>query len=43
MFPLLSEGDLLKIIEAPWIIDKGVLMLKRWMSGFSPYTKSFSK
>jgi hypothetical protein len=31
------------VLKPSWIIDRGVLMLKRWTPGFSPYTESFSK
>jgi hypothetical protein len=30
VFNFLSESDLFRILETPWIFDKGVLMLKRW-------------
>jgi hypothetical protein len=36
VFHFLSESDLLRILGSPWIIGRGVLMLKRWFPGFQP-------
>jgi hypothetical protein len=35
-FHFFPEEDLLNILDVAWIIDKGVLILKRWMPGFNP-------
>jgi hypothetical protein len=43
LFHSLSKGDILKISASPWIICRGVLMLKIWKLGFNPYMESFSK
>jgi len=43
VFHFLEVGDMLKILEFPWILGRGVLMLKRWEPIFSPYLESFSK
>jgi hypothetical protein len=43
VFHFLSEGDLLRVLNSPWIVGRGVLMLKRWYPGFNPLSESFKK
>jgi hypothetical protein len=42
-FSFLVGRDLQLILNSPWILDRGVLMLKHWTPGFSPFSSSFSK
>jgi hypothetical protein len=38
IFHFLSEEDLLRVMNSLWIINRGVLMLKRWVPRFqSPF------
>jgi hypothetical protein len=43
IFHFLSEDDLQQILSTPWILDRGVLMLKRWTPGFHPFKSTFDK
>jgi len=43
IFHFLSEEDLQQILSTPWILDRGVLMLKQWTPGFHPLKSSFDK
>jgi hypothetical protein len=43
VFHFLSESDLLRILDSPWIFGKGVLMLKIWHPGFNPLLENFKK
>jgi len=42
VFHFLSEEDLKLILEPPWLLGRGVLMLKRWYLGFMPSSEVFS-
>jgi hypothetical protein len=33
----------MRILGSPWIIGRGILMLKRWYPGFNPLLENFSK
>jgi len=43
IFHFLTKEDLMKILNSSWIINRGVLMLKRWVLGFDPLIETFSK
>jgi len=43
IFHFLAEEDLLKILNSPWIINRGVIMIKHWVLEFNPLSESFKK
>jgi len=43
VFHFLSEEDLWKVEKKVWLIDIGVLMLKKWSPDFNPFTEFFQK
>jgi hypothetical protein len=43
VFHFFAESNLLRILGSPWIIGRGILMLRRWFPSFNHLTKIFSK